>query len=82
MEIDPIVICFSLDPGCNRYSLGFTLRDSPTDFVNVTCWGNDTFINDIAKSFKINDVGKIGCLRKFLPLSLQKIYFDVFQCCS
>lgn len=47
------------NPGCNRYSLGFTLRDSPTDFVNVTCWGNDTFINDIAKSFKINDVVEI-----------------------
>ena len=37
--------------------MGFTLRDSPTDFVNATCWGNGPFINDIAKSFKINDVG-------------------------
>ena len=48
------------DPGSNRYSLAFTLRDSPADFVNVTCWGNDSFINDLAKSFKINDVGMFG----------------------
>ena len=47
----------SSDPGSNRYSMSFTFRDSPTDFVNVTCWGNGPFINDIAKSFKINDVG-------------------------
>ena len=49
---------FRLDPGTERYSLGFTLRDSPTDFVNVTCWGTETFIMGIAKSFKLNDIGK------------------------
>ena len=53
-------LLFSIDPGCERYSLSFTLRDSPTDYVNVTCWGNGTFINDIAKSFKINDIGRIN----------------------
>lgn len=49
---------FFVDPGSERYTLSFTLRDSPTDYVNVTCWGNGTFIKDLAKSFKINDVGK------------------------
>ncbi|XP_028395355.1 meiosis-specific with OB domain-containing protein-like [Dendronephthya gigantea] len=47
------------NPGSERYSLGFTIRDSPMDYVNVTCWGNGPFINDIAKSFKINDVVEI-----------------------
>ena len=55
---------FFTDPGCDRYSLSFTLRDSATDYVNVTCWGNDLFINDLAKSFKINDVGKL-VLKKY-----------------
>lgn len=56
-HITVFVYSFNIDPGTNRYSLGFTVRDSPTDYVNVTCWGSGSFIKDVAQSFKINDIG-------------------------
>jgi len=46
-----------VDPGSEKYHFFFTLRDSPTDFVNVNCWGSETFIKNLANSFKLNDVG-------------------------
>ena len=45
------------DPSQMRWQLTFVLRDSVTDFANVTCWGSESFIKDIAKSFRIGDAG-------------------------
>ncbi len=45
------------DPGSEKFHFFFTLRDSPTDFINVNCWGSENFIKNLATSFKINDVG-------------------------
>ena len=40
-----------------RWLLNFTVRDSPEDFINVSCWGGGAFINDLAKSFRLGDLG-------------------------
>ena len=34
------------------------MRDSPADFVNVTCWGGEEYITDMAQQFHITDIGK------------------------
>ena len=47
-----------LDPGNERFKCTFTIRDSPSDFINVTCWGSEEFIRKIHTSFKICDVGE------------------------
>ena len=45
------------DPGSEKCHFFFTLRDTSIDFINVNCWGSETFINNLANSFRINDVG-------------------------
>lgn len=47
------------DPGAQRFNFSFTIRDSPSDYVNVTCWGTEMHIKTIFQSFKICDVGKL-----------------------
>ncbi|XP_023231096.1 meiosis-specific with OB domain-containing protein-like [Centruroides sculpturatus] len=46
-------------PGTERYVLGFTLRDSPNDTINITCWGDEHDVNNISNQFQIMDVVKI-----------------------
>ena len=53
-----VVTATTADPGNERYKLSFTIRDTPTDYINVTCWGSELFITNIHHSFKIYDVGK------------------------
>ena len=50
------------DPGNDRYKFSFTLRDSPADYINATCWGSQEFIKQLHSSFKICDVGKEKCV--------------------
>ncbi|XP_048575411.1 meiosis-specific with OB domain-containing protein isoform X1 [Nematostella vectensis] len=47
------------NPDSQRAHLHFTIRDSPTDFINVNCWGCSPYISDLSKSFKINDVVEV-----------------------
>ena len=47
-----------VDPGTNRFKFTFTLRDSPSDYINATCWGSEEYIKKLHSSFKICDVGK------------------------
>lgn len=35
-----------------------TIRDSITDYINVTCWGNSGYINHLYSKFQVGDVGK------------------------
>ena len=35
------------------------MRDSPADFINVNCWGTENYIENLSKSFRINDIGKL-----------------------
>ncbi|XP_047233510.1 meiosis-specific with OB domain-containing protein isoform X1 [Girardinichthys multiradiatus] len=39
----------------DRFTFGFTIRDSPDFFINVSAWGNDTYVNGLADSFSIGD---------------------------
>ena len=48
----------SPDPNQIRWQVKFTIRDAPSDYINVCCWGGDTFINDISRLYKIGDVGQ------------------------
>ncbi len=52
------ILVLYLDPGSERFKVSFTMRDSPSDYVNVTCWGSEQYIRGIAGSFKICDVGE------------------------
>ncbi|XP_029954341.1 meiosis-specific with OB domain-containing protein-like [Salarias fasciatus] len=41
--------------GVDRFTLSFTLKDSPDFFINVTAWGGDGYVNELASSFSIGD---------------------------
>ncbi|KAM7371060.1 hypothetical protein PAMP_010558 [Pampus punctatissimus] len=41
--------------GVDRFTFGFTIKDSPDFFINVTAWGNDGYINGLSNSFIIGD---------------------------
>lgn len=49
---------FVKNNGNNRAVWNFTLRDSIHDYINVTCWGSDEFVNYLSANFKVKDVGK------------------------
>ncbi|XP_064789146.1 meiosis-specific with OB domain-containing protein-like [Oncorhynchus masou masou] len=41
--------------GFDRFTFGFTIKDSPDYFINVSLWGNDGYINGLSNSFRIGD---------------------------
>ncbi|XP_070847130.1 meiosis-specific with OB domain-containing protein [Chaetodon trifascialis] len=41
--------------GTDRFTFGFTVKDSPDFFINVSAWGNDAYINGLANSFSVGD---------------------------
>ncbi|KAM9837988.1 meiosis-specific with OB domain-containing protein [Aulostomus maculatus] len=41
--------------GMDRFTFGFTIRDSPEFFINVTAWGNDGYINGLSNSLTVGD---------------------------
>ena len=47
------------DPGSMLWKLMFTIRDSPSDYANVVCWGSEGYIPALNDSFRINDVVEI-----------------------
>ena len=47
-----------IEPGGNRFKMSFTIRDTPTDYINVTCWGSESYISGLSGSFRIHDVGQ------------------------
>ena len=47
-----------IEPGGNRFKMSFTIRDTPTDYINVTCWGSESYISGLSDSFRIHDVGQ------------------------
>ena len=53
-----IIKLFDLDPANIRYKMTFTIRDSADDYINVTCWGGESYVNILSQSFRIYDVGK------------------------
>ncbi|XP_044089163.1 meiosis-specific with OB domain-containing protein isoform X2 [Neovison vison] len=41
--------------GSERYTFSFTIRDSPTHFVNVTSWGSEGYIRSLSDSFRVGE---------------------------
>ncbi|XP_068610766.1 meiosis-specific with OB domain-containing protein [Brachionichthys hirsutus] len=41
--------------GVDRFTFGFTIKDSPDFFINVTAWGNDGYINGLSNLFSIGE---------------------------
>ncbi|KAK3612237.1 hypothetical protein CHS0354_039517 [Potamilus streckersoni] len=48
------------NPGTERHLVSFIVRDSPTAFVHITCWGGEMYITDLARTFRIGDVVEIN----------------------
>ncbi|XP_077865769.1 meiosis-specific with OB domain-containing protein-like [Saccoglossus kowalevskii] len=42
--------------GTENFLMSFTLRDTPTEFINATCWGNERHIRELSNTFKIGDI--------------------------
>ena len=75
-------ICSQLyigDPSTERFVLSFTLRDSPVDFINVSCWGGEQFINDLANQFHIGQVGTSLALIGFISILYQPKYISIYS---
>nr|XP_013030422.2 meiosis-specific with OB domain-containing protein isoform X2 [Anser cygnoides] len=41
--------------GSERYTFGFTIRDSPAYFINVSAWGREEYIRSLSESFRVGD---------------------------
>nr|XP_020661596.1 meiosis-specific with OB domain-containing protein [Pogona vitticeps] len=41
--------------GSERYTFGFTVRDSPSYFINVHSWGREDYIKSLSESFRVGD---------------------------
>ncbi|XP_040430986.1 meiosis-specific with OB domain-containing protein isoform X3 [Cygnus olor] len=41
--------------GSERYTFGFTIRDSPAYFINVSSWGREEYIRSLSESFRVGD---------------------------
>ncbi|NXW57429.1 MEIOB protein, partial [Eurystomus gularis] len=41
--------------GSERYTFSFTIRDSPTYFINVSSWGREEYIRSLSESFRVGD---------------------------
>ncbi|XP_023792751.1 meiosis-specific with OB domain-containing protein isoform X2 [Cyanistes caeruleus] len=41
--------------GTERYTFNFTIRDSPTCFINVQSWGREEYIRSLSESFRVGD---------------------------
>ncbi|XP_077130538.1 meiosis-specific with OB domain-containing protein [Ranitomeya variabilis] len=41
--------------GLERYTFSFTVRDSPSAFINASCWGREEYIKSLSESFRIGD---------------------------
>lgn len=56
----PVTITFVVhaDIGVDRFTFGFTVRDSPEFFINVTVWGNDAYVNGLSSTFSIGHCGE------------------------
>ncbi|CAH1795283.1 unnamed protein product [Owenia fusiformis] len=47
------------NPGTERFLLNFSIRDSPAQFINATCWGGKEHIHDLAAMFHIGDIVEV-----------------------
>ncbi|XP_028332422.1 meiosis-specific with OB domain-containing protein [Gouania willdenowi] len=43
------------NPGVDRFTFSFSVKDSPDFFINVSAWGNNGYVNGLANSISIGD---------------------------
>nr|XP_055032137.1 meiosis-specific with OB domain-containing protein isoform X3 [Misgurnus anguillicaudatus] len=55
--------------GSERFTFSFTLKDSPTDFINLSAWGTEEYIHGLSSHFQIGD-----CVVIENPLVVTKDY--------
>ncbi|XP_053552949.1 meiosis-specific with OB domain-containing protein-like [Bombina bombina] len=48
-----------VDIGLERYTFSFTIRDSPTSFINASSWGREEYIKSLSASFRVGDCVRI-----------------------
>lgn len=41
------------------------MRDSPSDYINITCWGSEMYVRSLVDSFKISDVGETHLITRY-----------------
>ncbi|KAM4697722.1 meiosis-specific with OB domain-containing protein [Rhinophrynus dorsalis] len=41
--------------GSERYTFSFTIRDSPSSFINASSWGREEYIKPLSDSFRVGD---------------------------
>ena len=56
--INSILLLIFVDLGCLRHKFCFSIRDSPSDYINITVWGSELYTARLFNSFKMNDIGK------------------------
>ncbi|XP_065833454.1 meiosis-specific with OB domain-containing protein-like [Oscarella lobularis] len=67
------------NPGQFRCLLAFTIRDSSTDYINVTLWGSQGFVERTSSTFRINDVVQIdNCRVQLKPNDESEARYRVF----
>ncbi|XP_068102808.1 meiosis-specific with OB domain-containing protein [Hyperolius riggenbachi] len=42
--------------GSERYTFSFTIRDSPSFFINASCWGKQGYIRSLSETFHVGDI--------------------------
>lgn len=53
-SVSPLITDIEIE----RFTFGFTIRDSAEFFINVSAWGGEAFISGLADSFGIGDCGE------------------------
>lgn len=75
-----IVLFISADIGSERYTFSFTIRDSPTYFINVNSWGKEEYIRSLSESFRVGDCGKLEFILNIFLFEYRFLFFPVNHC--
>lgn len=65
---------------CNRAVWNFTFRDSPRDYINVTCWGLKDAVFELYSKFQLDDVGKSPVLIQIKDKVRQAAKYQLRNC--
>ena len=73
-----LLLCFYFilnkqEYGVMKGQLNFVLRDTPNDFINVSCWGSENFIGTLSDSFYIGSVSKFFSCFKMIRVLYENL---------
>lgn len=60
----------------DRAVWNFTLRDSPQDYINASCWGRKEAVFLLNERFQVGDVGKKSLCFQFRSRSLATLMYN------